>query len=144
MTKRNHSARKGPTAVAARIARAEAAPRDPLELAWAAGFFDGEGTAYARANRRGHRHLRLTVKQARHPSEVGMPSVLERFRAALQLGAIGGPYADPGNRRPTYQWYAISSEALAAAAALWPYLSAVKRDQLAAAIHGLRQDSRVA
>ena len=39
---------------------------DPLELAWAAGFFDGEGTTMARStsDRPGYRQLNLTVPQS--------------------------------------------------------------------------------
>jgi len=102
---------------------------DPVELAWAAGFFDGEGSTFARseATRPGYRRLNVAVPQLGGPV---VPDVLVRFQRALRgLGSIGNPDRD------VYQWrttdYSQSRDALAL---LWPRLSAIKRRQARAAI----------
>ncbi|MDP9320171.1 MAG: hypothetical protein M3P16_03625 [Chloroflexota bacterium] len=69
--------------------------RRPLELAWAAGFFDGEGSTIARRDRArpGYRRLVLSVPQAGGNIP---PEVLVRFRhAILAMGSIG-PRNDEG------------------------------------------------
>jgi len=105
---------------------------DEHELAWAAGFFDGDGwAAYVPQAGRRTRQPRAQINQA---SPDGMPEVLERFRAAVRVGTNGGPKLLPG-RLPMYRWTASSkSDVDELFSALWPYLSAVKRRQLAAAV----------
>jgi hypothetical protein len=95
---------------------------DELERAWAAGFFDGEGTSYLCAGR-----LRVACFQS---TVTGVPDVLLRFRSAVDgHGVVRGPYQPPGNRRPQWQWYAYGADAEAAIALLWSFLTSVKRDQ---------------
>jgi hypothetical protein len=79
---------------------------DRYELAWAAGFFDGEGWANAvHAEGRGTRQPQARVNQA-DPN--GVPAVLVRFQAALGgLGRIGGPYVEEG-RQDLYRWIVSS------------------------------------
>lgn len=85
------------------------------ELAWAAGFFDGEGTSYvARHGRnRQHRRICITVSQKdRRP--------MDRF-----VAAVGGHVRE--NR--LYVWHESSARAIEAMEKLWPYLSEPKREQ---------------
>ena len=79
---------------------------DRYELAWAAGFFDGEGWASAvAAEGRRTRQPHARINQA---DPDGVPEVLLRFRRAVGgLGRIGGPYIEEG-REPLY-WWQISS-----------------------------------
>lgn len=107
----------------------KAARIDPAELAWAAGFFDGEGSTFARteASRPGYRRLNVAVPQSGGAS---VPDALKRFQAAmLGMGTIGKP------RLGIYQWRAIDfTQAHATIGLLWPELGEVKRIQAAAAI----------
>ena len=108
---------------------------DLTQLAWAAGFFDGEGTTIARNDslRPGYRQLQVSVPQTGH---TGTPAVLFRFhRAVLGMGRIEPPNADD-----TYTWRAcMFEEAQAVIALLWRYLGPVKREQAAAALRAVRE-----
>jgi hypothetical protein len=74
---------------------------DRHELAWAAGFFDGEGWA-AKNKTRG---VQAQINQA---DEKGVPEALTRFQAALGgLGRIGGPTRAP-KRKDIYRWVVSS------------------------------------
>lgn len=83
------------------------------ELAWAAGFYDGEGCTAL--SKRGT--VTLIVSQNR-------VEPLERFRAAVGFGRIYGPY---GNN---HQLHILrDDEARRTLELLWPYLSRPKREQ---------------
>jgi hypothetical protein len=90
------------------------------ELAWAAGFFDGEGTVIKTKNsyRPQSVHVRLSVPQK------GM-ECLERFRRAV--GGYGYIYA----RACTIDLYAVArlEHVDIVLNLLWPYLSTPKRNQ---------------
>ncbi|HEV8228606.1 MAG TPA: hypothetical protein VGQ86_01515 [Candidatus Limnocylindria bacterium] len=97
---------------------------DPLDLAWAAGFFDGEGSTlvHSDVSRPGYLRLEVAVPQS-GPS--GLPEVLTRFQAAL--GGLGY-FTGPDDKM--YFWKSRGrAEAIAAIALLWPELGPVKRDQ---------------
>jgi hypothetical protein len=100
------------------------------ELAWAAGFFDGEGTVYLHHNRteRTGSWARLTVMQ-------NDPQALARFQGAVYgLGTLHGPYtrSQPGRtNNPFWSLHAASwRDTQAIAALLWTWLSPVKRSQV--------------
>jgi len=95
------------------------------ELAWAAGFFDGEGhigsavTGKKRLNK--HLHIQL-VQTADGP--------LERFQRAVGFGKIYGPYKSRGNKRPYKQLHIDKFEQVQQTICLlWPWLSEPKRQQ---------------
>src|SRR5438093_12114324 len=75
---------------------------DRFDLAWAAGFFDGEGWANAVAQEgRKTKRPQARINQA-DPN--GVPEVLLRFQRAVGgLGRIGGPYV-MGGRDDLYWW----------------------------------------
>ncbi len=101
---------------------------DRHELAWAAGFFDGEGWA-AKNKTRG---VQGRVNQA---DVNGVPAVLLRLRSALGgIGAIGGPTIKAG-RRPLYSW-TVSNRADVELLLdlLKPWLGSVKLLQLSRAV----------
>lgn len=90
-----------------------------IEIAWAAGFFDGEGSVYATG-----KYLVLAITQAdRRP--------LERFRAAVSLGTVGGPYRL--EKSPYFTYRAGVYEVQPVIEKLWPLLSEPKREQIAMA-----------
>ena len=112
-----------------------------LQLAWAAGLFDGEGCSSARPQKRNANALRIqaSVSQSSHSAEVA-PSVLVRFQQTVGgMGSIGAPYFDERSGTFAYQWRAGSyEEAQAVIALLWANLGAIKRAQAADALGRFR------
>jgi len=108
-----------------------------LQLAWAAGLFDGEGCTSAGIDRRRPNSLRIqaSVGQSSHSADL-IPSVLVRFHEAVGgMGAIGAPYLDERSGTFAYQWRAGSFEEVQAVIALlWRNLGTVKRAQAAEAL----------
>lgn len=98
---------------------------DSAELAWAAGFFDGEGSTIARtyAPRRHHFQLNVTVPQA---GDREVPTALLRFqRAMLGMGHITRRTADG-----VYVLrFSAREEASLVLELLWPSLGQIKRAQ---------------
>jgi hypothetical protein len=87
-----------------------------IELAWAAGFFDGEGSVYFTG-----KYITLAITQAdRRP--------LDRFRAALDLGTVRGPYRL--EKSPYFVYTAGVYEIQPVIEKLWPLLSEPKREQI--------------
>ncbi len=102
----------------------EEAARDTHELAWAAGFYDGEGSCSGRYNRHGNRrgYLRFNLGQKD-------PRPLHRFHRAMGVGQI---YVVSKNGKPYYEWMATNMiDTAVVANLLWPYLSEPKREQYA-------------
>lgn len=98
------------------------------ELAWAGGFFSGEGTSGTRKVNTKWRAIVTSIHQCHRPN-------LERFSKAIgNLGFIQGPEKAPSRtvagRKPIYKWYSGNFEhCQAVIAMLWPWLSQEKRDQ---------------
>ena len=108
-------------------------PLDRLELAWAAGFFDGEGSTYQHSDVSRPGYLRLEMKVPQKGAQ-GVPEVLIRFQRAVGgTGRFGGPNADL-----CYWWEPRGRvEAFATIALIWNDLGDVKRRQANEAIRGL-------
>lgn len=105
------------------------------EVAWAAGFFDGEGTTHIaeiRRTRNGRAYgpylqLFVSVDQADE-------ATLERLTTALGLGRIYArpTRADRLGTKPMFRWMTSDRESgQAVIAMLWPFLSVPKRVQAA-------------
>lgn len=95
------------------------------ELAWAAGFYDGEG--YVGISR--GRQIGVNITQVH-------PAVLERLRDAVKLGKLYGPYT---RKKVTYSpcWYyqIYGFERVQYFfCLLWPWLSPEKKIQAKAAL----------
>jgi hypothetical protein len=90
------------------------------ELAWAGGFYDGEGCMSVRKD---NTHVRVQLGQANL-------EVLQKFQRILGVGYISGPY----RQRQTeafWMWQALGYEELQAAVALlWDFVSTPKREQI--------------
>lgn len=101
------------------------------ELAWAAGFFDGEGhvSFNHRKNTRSKGGLRFTVAQADR-------AVLDRMQRALGIGRVKGPYGPYKTQTKPFWIYMVGSfeEVQAAIAMMWSFLSPVKRAQAKVAL----------
>jgi hypothetical protein len=97
---------------------------DTHELAWAAGFFDGEGSSSMNQHKRRWKSAVVSMGQTdREP--------LDRFdRATSNIGAVRGPYPMAGNRRPMYEWRVIGiDQCQLVMDMLWPWLCSIKREQ---------------
>jgi hypothetical protein len=98
-------------------------PRTSSEIAWAAGFFEGEG--HARCDVQGAARLRLAVRQKyRRP--------LERFARIVEGGRVHGPYDHPA----CYTWQVGGRDAARIARLLAPYLTprGYRAEQVARAV----------
>lgn len=100
------------------------------ELAWAGGFFDGEGSTYLLRHRTHVGHFTPAVEVPQSGWH-GVPIVLTRFRAALDgIGNISGPYEYTWADAPVTRW---KTEALndvqLALHRLMPFIGPVKRAQ---------------
>ena len=96
------------------------------ELAWAAGFFDGEG--HVRCNVGGR--IALTIAQID-------PTVLIRFQSAMGgLGKLYGPYKQKVPNGHEYWQYSVNGfvKVQQVLVLLWSYLSLVKREQFRVAM----------
>lgn len=108
------------------------------EQAWAAGFFDGEGSLFVRHTAKhkggttGKLYPLLTVEMSiaqvrREP--------LDRFLAAVGVGAIAGPYKPRSqNSQPHFRWSTAGRPSVySALCRLWPFLCPPKKEQAARA-----------
>lgn len=87
-----------------------------IELAWAAGFFDGEGSVSRNRNQ-----PVLVVGQT------GTTEHLERFIRAVGVGRVLGPYKGTGfSSRPAYRWQVYGEKARVVMTQLRPYLCSPK------------------
>jgi hypothetical protein len=93
---------------------------DP-EVAWAAGFFEGEGTITQSG-------ARLVVRLNNTD-----PEPVYRFFQIVQFGEVYGPYTyeqpDGCKRKPYWVWLAEEYEALDVLELLWPWLSGRRHGQ---------------
>lgn len=108
---------------------------DRADFAWAAGFFDGEGSTIARSltSRPGYHQLNVTLPQS---GRDGIPPLLLRFqRVMLGMGHMSGPSNDG-----IYMLrYTAREEARLVLELMWPYLGDVKRAQSARAMELVEQ-----
>ena len=95
------------------------------ELAWAAGFFDGEGNVCCTSNGPRNR-LKVAVQVNQTHKEV-----LTRFQNVVGVGAVYGPRPrKQANCNDVYQFHCSSFENVQQVIVrLWPWLSSVKRKQ---------------
>lgn len=106
-------------------------------LAWAAGFFDGEGTAVLT-----NTHPRITAATGNPKDRLGVrlavtqhyrPDTIHRFHRAVRgLGRVSGPHSSRGTAfHPRWDWHCTRiSDVLAVVPMLWPFLSEPKREQI--------------
>lgn len=97
---------------------------DRDRLAWAAGFFEAEGSLSHHLPK-GRRTPRATLDVSQKGAG-GTPEVLERFRHAMGCGQVFGPY-----RGYLYYWRTHDVALIAeVVVSLWPWLSVEKRAQM--------------
>ena len=102
------------------------------DLAWCAGFFDGEGWVGAVQSTKMSEGIRSLVAQKDRQA-------LDRFHAILNFGVVAGPYR---NKSPVFYWR-ISKEAHVRQlfTLLQPYLGPVKLAQFQTALD--KYDARI-
>ncbi|MEK6208284.1 MAG: hypothetical protein AABM32_11655 [Chloroflexota bacterium] len=110
------------------------------ELAWAGGFFDGEGSTYLEKHRThpGYFYPVLYVPQC---AKIGVAPELLRLRSAMGgIGNISGPRQDGPDWTPYRRWRVVTPlKVQAALHLLWPFMGDVKRaqaQQVMETIHG--------
>ena len=120
------------------IPAAADAPWTSDELAaWAAGFFDGEGTIGAYGDPR-RAYVSMSLPQA---SDADVPQTIERFRVAVRAGATYGPrmVPSPWSKLPQYRWQlARFAEIERVVELLRPYADNVKLGQMDASLAHVR------
>jgi hypothetical protein len=112
---------------------------DSHSLAWAAGFFDGEGCFHATTSnyydtsegRKCRRYLRLDVSQKYDP-------LLLQLRHIFGVGSINYQKPRPG-RSAGYKWVCNGRAALFVADLLWPWLGEQKKADFKRAIKAIRE-----
>jgi hypothetical protein len=125
------------------VERADASQARSTELAWVAGFFDGEGYIGAGGSL-GKRTIEMSIGQA---SAVAMPVTLARVALVLGVGTLRGPRMLPNewSKLPQYVWTVRSFEDVQfATAVLWRWLGPVKRAQARDALLRYRALGRAA
>ena len=105
----------------------EFTPSETLELAWAAGFFDGEGcvrwrTCKETRNNRTREYGSFSLQIAQVHREP-----LDRFAAAVGAGKVYGPYQPKGTRRQAhYSLHIIGEKGVHAFYKMRNFLSHIK------------------
>lgn len=100
------------------------------EIAWAAGFFEGEGTISGYPRR--DRPSRVVQLAAYESADHGGPHLLERFRRVMGGGSVVGPY-----RGRLFHWTTKRVDVVASVTvALWADLSTERRSQFTRASRG--------
>lgn len=104
------------------------------ELAWAAGFFDGEGSIYVHHIKRHKggttgRYYAITSVEISVAQSDKRP--LNRFLNIINIGRIAGPYQPKyRNAKPYWYWKTAGRPSVhAVLSLLWPYLSEPKKEQ---------------
>lgn len=109
-------------------------PLDNELLAWAAGFFDGEGSTIAKTDARRPDYYQLDVSVPQSGSS-GVPEVLTKFQRVM----FGVGHIQPQHHDDMYKWDAGGRvPAEMALALMWPWLGDVKRTQALLALETVK------
>lgn len=111
-----------------------------VELAWCAGFFDGEGSTFIVRRKRitlpPRAEVKLSIGQAH-------PAVLERFVQYFDMGKVRGPYLS--NSLTEFWMCSCQGPRVdGIMRKMWPYLDRVKRQQYITARDTSRAENREA
>lgn len=100
------------------------------ELAWAGGFFDGEGSSYLTSHRTHEGYLNAAV-EVRQSGWTGVPDVLDRFHLAVGgMGHINGPHVYEWADAPISRWKCEARDDVQLMIhRLMPFIGTVKRQQ---------------
>lgn len=101
------------------------------DLAWAAGFFEGEGCVRAAQDKQNK-----SLWEGRTYFDVSQSDreMLDRFQRIFGCGKVYGPYSKP-NRLPYYRFFVVNFEQVQMLVILlWPWLSQRRRAQATLAL----------
>lgn len=99
------------------------------ELAWAGGFFDGEGSTCLDKHRT-HADFFVPVLYVPQSADSGTAPELLRLKDALGLGTISGVQKAKPPRKPYRRWRVFTiKRVFRALHMLWPFIGEVKRAQ---------------
>lgn len=99
------------------------------ELAWAAGFFDGEGSVFRATN---VKHYKCGYQVQASVSQSGDRELLDRFQRAVGVGSVYGPFRSSVKGKiikPRYRWVATGMNVQKTLDLLWPWLGSIKKSQ---------------
>lgn len=106
------------------------------DIAWAAGFLEGDG------HFGWHHDGRFRRADGSFGKKWGQPIVvadqvyrepLDKLRSIFNMGKVYGPYASASGRGK-YRWELSSNQAAAVMLTLWTFMSSIKREQIETAI----------
>jgi hypothetical protein len=99
------------------------------ELAWAGGFFDGEGSTYLEKHRT-HADFFVPVLYVPQTADSGTAPELLRLQNAIGVGTISGVRKAKPPRKPYRRWRVFTiQKVFRALHLLWPFIGEVKRAQ---------------
>ena len=107
---------------------------DLYELAWAAGFFDGEGTFCLKTMRSNGSEYKYPVVQIAQNEAL----LLDRFQRAVKVGAVHWD----GSRDVAVYRANKFEQVQFVACVLWPWLGRFKKEQAVRTLRGVRYGSR--
>jgi hypothetical protein len=111
--------------------------------AWAAGFFDGEGSVYL-LDHRSHKGYRIVEMAISQGSEAGTPEVLRRFARITGAGHNNGPYRHKSANLEVHRFKVVVQEDVEdVLTTLWPWLGPVKRAQASAVLDVIRSQTKL-
>lgn len=103
--------------------------RNLLELAWSAGFYDGEGSVSCTANNGNHHtRVQLSIGQKNDPNRKPA-ATLRRFALAIGVGSIYKKVKKGPETQQSQYLISRRTDVEYALTLLWPYLSEAKRKQ---------------
>lgn len=107
--------------------------------AWAAGLWDGEGSACL-LDHRSHADRRIGELALTQSANGAAPEVLQRLRTVIGRGHVYGPYVQAGATMDVYRWKITAQPDIQPTISiLWPWLSDVKREQAARVLEVLHR-----
>jgi hypothetical protein len=99
------------------------------ELAWAGGFFDGEGSTCLDKHRT-HADFFVPVLYVPQAAADGIAPELIRLQKAISFGTISGLRKPKPSRKPYRRWRVFTiDKVFLALHMLWPFMGIVKREQ---------------
>lgn len=101
---------------------------EAIELAWAAGLFDGEGSTVRAGRRRQDGHY-PSIRMCLSQKDTG-PELLLRFQSAVKEGTV----RERADRPEVWVWSLTGEPCKKVLKALWPYLSSPKKRQAKATL----------
>lgn len=103
------------------------------DLAWLAGFFDGEGCVHCHQYDNAHNTVRIVLRVAQNAF---LPETLDKIYRITGRGNFHTHHSRRGRENPITTWTAASFEDVQyVMASIWPWLSDIKKQKYIDSIH---------